>query len=95
VSDPDAPRATSQAGSRRVSPLAWLLQGLLALYRATGLVRTPRCRFYPSCSTYAVEAIRVHGAVRGGWLATRRVGRCHPWNPGGVDHVPAQTPTRK
>jgi uncharacterized protein len=87
--------ATSQADPRPASPLAWLLQGLLALYRATALVRSPRCRFYPSCSTYAVEAIRVHGAVRGGWLAARRVGRCHPWNPGGVDHVPAPPPTRK
>lgn len=48
----------------------------------------PRCRFYPSCSAYAVTALQTHGAVRGTWLAVRRVGRCHPWNPGGVDHVP-------
>ena len=59
------------------------------------------CRFFPSCSAYALEAITVHGAVKGSWLAARRLGRCHPWNAGGVDHVPAgnrewpasQTPT--
>jgi uncharacterized protein len=47
-----------------------------------------RCRFAPSCSAYAVGAIRTHGAFRGLWLAGRRVVRCHPWNPGGVDPVP-------
>jgi hypothetical protein len=48
------------------------------------------CRFYPSCTAYAVEAVTIHGLVRGGWLAARRLGRCHPWNPGGVDLVPAR-----
>ncbi|MBD8629299.1 membrane protein insertion efficiency factor YidD [Oxalobacteraceae sp. CFBP 8753] len=48
----------------------------------------PRCRFYPSCSNYAIEALRVHGAARGSWLAARRVGRCHPWHAGGLDPVP-------
>jgi putative membrane protein insertion efficiency factor len=48
-----------------------------------------RCRFYPSCSSYAVTAVETHGVVRGLWLAARRIARCHPWNPGGVDHVPA------
>jgi putative membrane protein insertion efficiency factor len=48
----------------------------------------PHCRFAPTCSTYAVTALREHGAVRGGWLAVRRIARCHPFNPGGVDPVP-------
>jgi len=65
---------------------------------AVALVRTyqltvspligPNCRFWPSCSDYAIEAFRLHGVVHGGGLAARRILRCHPWNPGGVDPVP-------
>ena len=47
-----------------------------------------RCRFAPSCSSYAIEALERHGLIRGTFLALRRVGRCHPWNPGGYDPVP-------
>lgn len=47
------------------------------------------CRYFPSCSGYALEAVTIHGAVRGSYLATRRLLRCHPWSAGGIDHVPA------
>ena len=83
------------ASDRRPSPLAWLVLGLVRLYRWTAAVRTPRCRFLPTCSSYAYEAVSVHGALRGGWLALRRIGRCHPWNPGGVDPVPPADVTQR
>jgi putative membrane protein insertion efficiency factor len=67
----------------------YLLIALLKVYR---LVVSPLygnvCRYYPSCSAYALRAVEVHGAVRGTWLAGRRLLRCHPWTPGGYDPVP-------
>nr|WP_225753313.1 membrane protein insertion efficiency factor YidD [Actinotalea sp. Marseille-Q4924] len=66
-----------------------LLLGLLWVYRTfVSPLTGPTCRYYPSCSSYAVLAVQRHGAVRGSWLAVRRLGRCHPWAAGGVDDVP-------
>jgi uncharacterized protein len=80
-----------------VNPVSRLLAQLLVLpIRVYQLVVSPllgpRCRFYPSCSAYAVEAITTRGAVVGLWLTTRRLLRCHPWNPGGLDPVPPRRP---
>lgn len=67
----------------------WALLGLLWLYRnAVSPMLGPRCRYYPSCSTYAVEALQTHGAAKGTALAVARVCRCHPWAAGGIDRVP-------
>lgn len=75
---------------------------LLILIKAYRLFISPwlgnHCRFYPSCSAYAHEAIERHGPWHGLWLALKRLGRCHPWQPGGVDPVPTSlsspNPTR-
>ena len=65
------------------------LVALIGLYRRfISPLFAPRCRFHPTCSTYALEAIRRHGARKGTWLAVKRVARCHPWNAGGLDPVP-------
>lgn len=82
--------ATNSAGR-----LIWTLPQnlLILLLKGYRLLISPLygqvCRFFPSCSAYALEAVTVHGAVKGSWLAVKRLSRCHPWNDGGVDHVPA------
>ena len=68
--------------------LARLLMAPIRAWRVVSTRLPPRCRFYPSCSAYALEALQEHGAGRGTWLAVRRVGRCHPFHPGGIDPVP-------
>lgn len=86
---------------RKILPLVWQLgqgyskqmkQILLVMIRGYQLFLSPllgnNCRFYPTCSHYAREAIEKHGALKGSWLAMRRIGRCNPWHEGGIDPVP-------
>lgn len=72
--------------------MKYLLIGFLRLYR---LLISPLygevCRYFPSCSAYALEAVQVHGSMKGSWLAVRRLARCHPWAAGGVDKVPPKS----
>lgn len=66
-----------------------LLIGLIKLYQwCISPMLGQCCRFYPTCSEYALEAVKKHGAMKGAWLAVRRVAKCHPWHRGGVDRVP-------
>ncbi|MBM3332214.1 membrane protein insertion efficiency factor YidD [candidate division WOR-3 bacterium] len=76
--------------------MATLLQLLVRLYRSTlGIVLPNSCRYQPTCSQYALDAIAEYGAVRGSWLAVRRIARCHPWAAGGDDPVPTEGPRAK
>jgi putative membrane protein insertion efficiency factor len=68
-----------------------LIGSLRAYKRWVSPLLGPRCRFVPTCSEYAIGAIQRFGAWRGGWLALRRIGRCHPLNPGGHDPVPERS----
>ena len=88
---------------RRISILAWAMLVLIRGYQLTLSAFLGRhCRFLPTCSEYAREAVVRHGAFAGGWLAMRRIGRCHPWGGSGYDPVPdpsqpratAQTPVK-
>ena len=81
----DAAEARHSAGAR-------LRMCLIGVYRRFISPMTgPHCRFVPSCSAYALDAVLQHGALRGSWLAVRRIARCHPFHPGGLDPVPPGT----
>ncbi len=82
---PDGPR--SPATGRRL-PARLLILSVRAYQVVLSPLLGGQCRYYPTCSAYAIEAIERHGAWRGAWLAARRIGRCHPFRPGGFDPVP-------
>lgn len=69
--------------------MRWILITIVRAYQvAISPLLPASCRYYPSCSAYAIEALERHGARKGGWLALRRLARCHPFRPGGYDPVP-------
>ena len=70
--------------------LARVVAAPIRLYQLVRAGRPSLCRYDPSCSTYALEALEIHGALRGSWLTVRRLGRCHPWGGLGADPVPAR-----
>ncbi|MAE94757.1 MAG: membrane protein insertion efficiency factor YidD [Deltaproteobacteria bacterium] len=76
--------------------LTWILMLAIRSYQvAISPLLGPTCRFSPSCSEYALGAIRSQGPLRGSWLALLRIGRCHPFHPGGFDPVPTSAPGRE
>jgi putative membrane protein insertion efficiency factor len=85
-----------QQAEIRLSAGARVLTVLLTGYRRyISPLLGPHCRFAPTCSAYALEAVRRHGALRGSWLAMRRLARCHPFHPGGLDPVPPAVRRRR
>lgn len=72
-----------------MNPVKALLIGIIRFYQlAVSPLTPPSCRFVPTCSEYGIEAIRKHGALKGGWLTLKRICRCHPWGGSGYDPVP-------
>jgi uncharacterized protein len=89
------PGERTAAGRTAPSAATRLLMLIVAGYRRmVSPLLMPRCRFAPSCSEYALQALAEHGALRGGWLAVRRIVRCHPFHPGGYDPVPPRGAAR-
>ncbi len=75
-----------------MGPIASALRGVCRGWQLLRAGRPSPCRFHPTCSQYAIEALEGHGALRGTWLAARRIGRCNPWGPYGHDPVPVPSP---
>lgn len=88
------PNRSNEPARAERSPLARAFVAIIAQYQRLTAGRVSACRFYPSCSTYALEAVELHGAWRGSALALRRLLRCRPFGPHGVDLVPPSTPAR-
>lgn len=89
---PPGPEQKPEA-EKSLNPAQWVLIGLVKGYRLTlSPLVGQHCRFVPTCSQYALEALEVHGALRGSVLTLRRIGRCNPWCEGGYDPVPPRDP---
>ncbi len=73
-----------------------IMVGIIRFYQIIiSPLKPPTCRFYPTCSHYGLEAVKRFGAIKGGWLATKRILKCHPFHPGGVDPVPEKWPKKQ
>ncbi len=80
---------------RPYHPAWWVIGAIRVYQRALSPFLGRNCRYHPTCSHYVAEAIGTHGLLRGGWLAVRRLGRCHPWREGGLDPVPPRVPAER
>lgn len=90
----DANPMSASPSAKRHNMGRRLVQAPIHFYRkAISPLKPPTCRFYPTCSAYALEAVEVHGPAKGSWLALKRIGKCHPFHPGGFDPVPPRIET--